>query len=354
MKYRVVHIVSNEKFIKPFIELINNNFNTSDHLFLNISNLNKKKFPLPKQNNIVEFKLNLNSSKNFFILWKEVSRYLKDSDKVIVHGAFTGSFNKYLYFNPSILSKAYWVLWGGDLYQPIISPAETWKQKIHQFFDNKIKERFAGYITFIKGDYELAKKLYGAKGKYYECIMYPSNLYNELTLPDVSKKMLTVLVGNSADPTNNHEETFKKLSMLKDKSFNIICPLSYGDRTHAEKIKQLGKSMFGNRFAALVDFMPFTEYLKILANVDIAIFAHERQQAMGNTITLLGLGKKVYMRNDITPFSLFKSLDINVFNVNVLELELLDQVTVSKNKKNVKRYFSKVNLVKQLQRIFEG
>ena len=45
---------------------------------------------------------------------------------------------------------------------------------------------------------------------------------------------------------------------------------------------------FWRKFKPLVDFMPFDEYLNLLAKVDIAIFNHKRQQAMGNTTILLG------------------------------------------------------------------
>ncbi|WP_019026680.1 TDP-N-acetylfucosamine:lipid II N-acetylfucosaminyltransferase [Colwellia piezophila] len=353
MKYRVVHIVSNEKFIKPFIELVNDKFNASEHLFLNISNANCNKYPLPERDNVIEFRLDLNTYKNFFSLWKEVNHYLKHADKVIVHGAFSGSFNKYLYFNPLILAKAYWVLWGGDLYQPLIRPAKTLKQKISNIFDWKVKGNFAGYITYIPGDYELAKKLYGAKGGYHECLMYPSNLHKEFKLPETPKHRLTFLVGNSADPSNNHEEIFDKLNTLEDQNFDIICPLSYGDEVHAEKIKQLGQTMFESRFTALVDFMEFDEYLKILARVDVGVFAHKRQQAMGNTITLLGLGKTVYMRNDVTPFTLFKELEINVLDIKYLDLNVLDNETINRNKENIQNYFSEQKIIKQLSELFK-
>jgi hypothetical protein len=79
-----------------------------------------------------------------------------------------------------------------------------------------------------------------------------------------------------------------------------------------------------------------------------------KDYAMGNTITLLGLGKTVYMRSNITSFLFFKELDICVRDIDNLGFELLDENLIEKNKKNVKRYFSEVNLVKQLQRIFES
>ncbi|CAH7487603.1 putative TDP-N-acetylfucosamine:lipid II N-acetylfucosaminyltransferase [Vibrio chagasii] len=354
MGNKVVHIVSNEKFIKPFIEIINENFNNSEHLFINISNSNNKRFPLPIQGNVVEFKKNLSLFKNILCLFKECSYYLRDADKIIVHGVLNRNFNKYLYFNPSILAKSYWVMWGGDLYQPLIQPANTLKKRFHQLFERKIKGGFLGYITYIPGDFELAKKLYNAKGKYYECIIYPSNLYSNILTPGSSNKNITFLVGNSADPTNNHKETLEKLSKLEDQSFDIICPLSYGIKEYAEEIKQFGHSRFGKRFTALTDFMPYDEYLNLLAKVDIAVFAHKRQQAMGNTITLLGLGKTVYMRKDVTPFSFFKSINVEVKDFNELSLSLLEKTVIDDNKINIKRYFSKDSLVNQLQRIFEG
>ena len=353
MKYKVVHIVNNEKFISPFINLINENFKDSEHLFLNIGNSDKDKFPLPKLDNVIEFELNLSAPQNLFSLWKQLGPFLKSADKIILHSAFFANFNKYLYFNSSILAKTYWVMWGGDLYQPLISPAKTWKQRIHSFFDNKVKANVAGYITYIPGDYELAKQLYTAKNKYFECIMYPSNIYKELVLPETVKNNKTILLGNSADPTNNHEKLLQKLFELENQNFNIICPLSYGNRIHADKIAKLGHSLFKDRFTALTEFMEFNEYLTVLAKIDIAIFGHERQQAMGNTITLLGLGKKVYMRTNVTQFDFFEKLNIKVFDVDNINLSGIESNVKNENKVIIEKYFSEKNLINQWCRVFK-
>lgn len=47
-----------------------------------------------------------------------------------------------------------------------------------------------------------------------------------------------------------------------------------------------GKELFGEKFIPLTEFMTFEKYLEFLGSIDIAIFAHKRQQAMGNTITI--------------------------------------------------------------------
>lgn len=349
----------NEKFIAPYIEFINENFETKEHLFMVYGN---DTFKVPLANNVVDNTMISTKKINFFAkIKKTIALYyfyfqlfirMKEAKKIIIHGLFDRRLVRLLALFPMYLSKSYWVIWGKDLYKDILNPPKTLKQKWRFYIESKVKKNIAYYVTYLKGDYDLAKKQYSSKSKYCECIMYISNIYSEYDLPEKKTGKITILVGNSSELSNNHNDIFDKLIKLPEQNFNIICPLSYGPKQHADKIILLGKLTFGERFTPLTDFMPFNEYLKILADVDIAIFAHKRQQAMGNIITLLGLGKTVYMRNDITPFSFFKTLGIDVFNVNALELELLDEVTISNNKKNIKQYFSKVNLVKQSQNIF--
>jgi dTDP-N-acetylfucosamine:lipid II N-acetylfucosaminyltransferase len=62
---------------------------------------------------------------------------------------------------------------------------------------------------------------------------------------------------------------------------------------------------------------------------------------MSNTITLLGLGKKVYMRNDVTQFVLFKKLNIEVFEIENLDLEPTNSYLRDQNIEKVKNYFLK-------------
>ncbi|EKO3899249.1 TDP-N-acetylfucosamine:lipid II N-acetylfucosaminyltransferase, partial [Vibrio metschnikovii] len=175
----------------------------------------------------------------------------------------------------------------------------------------------------VDGDYEKAQKWYGATGKLYECIMYKSNIYKGTALTENDFKHVSkvnIQVGNSADPTNNHEQIFNELSKLDviNKVEKIYCPLSYGNLVYAQHIKELGIKMFGEKFYPLMNFMPLHDYEAILDNIDIAIFAHERQQAMGNTINLLGRGKKVYMRDDTSSYALFNKLGVIVFPLNRL------------------------------------
>lgn len=132
----------------------------------------------------------------------------------------------------------------------------------------------------------------------------------------------------------------------------IIVPLSYGSPEYAQIVADFGRNRFGEKFIPLMEFISFEKYIEMLAEIDIAIFNHARQQALGNTITLLGLGKKVFMRTDVVQWSLFEKIGVKIFNVDTLNLELLDAKTKRKNMEVVEKYFSEEKLIKQYEEIF--
>jgi hypothetical protein len=98
--------------------------------------------------------------------------------------------------------------------------------------------------------------------------------------------------------------------------------------------------------------MPFGKYLDFLGTIDIAIFAHRRQQAMGNIISLLGMGKKVYVRKDITPWTLFSEIGVKVFDFSNIDLVTIKNEVRNENVKIIKSYFSKETYISQLKLLF--
>lgn len=108
--------------------------------------------------------------------------------------------------------------------------------------------------------------------------------------------------------------------------------------------------MFGSKFKPLTESMPFDDYHTFLGSIDIAIFNHKRQQAMGNTITLLGLGKTVYLRSDTTQWQFFKDKGITIRDVE--QLNTLESQNLNENISKIKTYFSQGNYLKQLESLF--
>jgi len=332
----IVHIITLDKFIPPFIEFINKYFDSNEHIFILLGE-KKISYGMQEYQNVIWI------DKKYKVL--NLMKYLYKAKKIIIHGLWNEHFLKILYFNPWLLKKSYWIMWGGDFYFP---EKQSWIKK-------QVIKKIGNFITYIRGDYELVKKWYKAKGNYYKCFMYLSNVYKDHKIQlKKNNNIIYIQIGNSADPTNNHFEILERLSKYKDENIKIYAPLSYGDMAYAEKVIKEGKKIFKDKFIPLTDFMQFDKYLEFLSNIDIAIFAHNRQQAMGNIITLLGLGKKVYMRSNITPWQMFEELGVKVFDVENIELSLLDEKTKKKNIEKIKIYFSEENLKKQLEEIFRS
>lgn len=333
----IMHIAPLDKFIPLFIQFVNSNFDNVKHRFFVLKTIKEQEqYQLPK--NINNVYLITGYFKNVFAFF----RHLYQSEKIMIHGLFSRALVLLLFLQPWLLKKCYWVMWGGDFYFP---EKQSWLKK-------QVIKRMGHFITYIKGDYELVQKWYGANGEYHECFMYSSNLYKEYNIKPKEHDTINIQLGNSADPTNNHIEVLQSLVRFKDENIQIFVPLSYGNKDYAEEVIAKGQEIFGNKFMPLTDFMPFEAYLEFLSEIDIAIFAHKRQQAMGNTITLLGLGKKVYMRSDITPWQLFEDIDVRIFDVKNIEIELINEQTKKENQQKIKEYFSTENYLQQLKNLF--
>ncbi len=346
MSKKILHVLYNDKFIVPFIDFINENNLDENHTFLYFGGAPEKDFPIPDEINIDILKIEDSKFKKI----KYFLKYFYTADKIILHSLFNPLLVKFLYLQPWLLKKCYWVLWGGDLYYHILS-RDTRDYKLYEKWRTKVIRNLKGVICYNQAEYNLVKEWYGTKAEFFQSFFYPSNLFEKLDVTVLKTSTIYIQVGNSADPTNHHIEIFKKLKLYKNENIKIIVPLSYGNQENAKKVIKIGKEMFGDKLEPLIDFIPFDEYLIILGKIDIAIFNHNRQQAMGNITTLLGLGKKVYMRNTITPWELFKEINIKIFDVEQVDLSLLDSEIKNHNMEKVKDYFSKKHLVEQWERI---
>jgi hypothetical protein len=349
----ILHVSGLDKFIPPFIYFIEENFDSAKHRFWITGDCSK--YPYQKNENIYQ----VNKGKlNQIIGMLHLILQLHRSDKVMLHGLFNIKIVMLLAAMPWLLKKCYWVMWGGDLYAYQLGKRD-WKWKLKEFFRRPVIKKMGHLVTYIEGDAELARKWYGARGEYHECLMYLSNIVNPQVLQNVEQTEgthsgLTILVGNSANPSNNHIEALEKLLPYKDQDIKIYVPLSYGDQDHAKKVIDQGNDWFGEKFFPMTSFMPFDQYLTFLKSIDIAIFNHKRQQAMGNTITLLGLGKTVYMRKGVSHWCFLTSIGLNIKSISKFSLESLPATELSDNAKMVPSYFSRDRLASQLSNIFRS
>lgn len=327
----ILHVMISSKFLPPFIDFVDAQFGRSNHRYIFLGKENYRDGLTPEHK--VEF---LSTHDGIFATLLDDMR---NADKVIIHGLWSVEIDILLSLNPDIAKKSYWIMWGGDFYFPE-RQTELRKRAIHNV---------GNVITGILGDYELIKEWYGSTATLYSCFAYPSNVVKIRDCPPSSTKR--VLVGNSANPSNNHIEVFEKIKHLED--IEVICPLSYGGEESAKHIIQAGKSIFGNRFIPILEFMPLEDYNNMLASVDLAIFNHNRQQGLGNILTLLGYGKKVYIRDDITSWRFFSQKNIKVFSFNKDKIDFnFSEDVKNKNKYIMKDQFSTDKLIQDWSKIF--
>lgn len=124
-----------------------------------------------------------------------------------------------------------------------------------------------------------------------------------------------VLVGNSSYPASNHLEAFQILSPHRESFDHVIAPLCYGDDRYRTIVVENGVKHFGDQFVPLTRFEERAAYNRRLASCKVAVMNHRRQQAVGNIITLLWFGSKVFLTEESTVRRWLKNQGLHVYSV---------------------------------------
>jgi hypothetical protein len=346
----ILHVCKLDKFIPPFVKLINEEFGEENHQFWlpDVKKLNDH--PLEKADNIFIGKRTITGQLYAYL---RLLVMLHRARKVILHGLFNPRVLMVLTFCPWLLSKCYWVLWGGDyLYRE--HDHRDWKYYLKELFHRFVKKRIKHLITYIPESVEIVKSSYGCRAEWHECLCYTSNVFVDESrhVKPAGKVEKKILVGNSATYTNQHIETFDVISPFIVGDVKVYVPLSYGDETYAQNVIKKGKKVFGDKFYPLLDFIPRSEYQSFLDDIDIVVFNHNRHQAMGTIINILGLGKTLYMNSRVASWPFLKRLGLDIYCIDGFE-DLEVKADAEKNREIIKNYFSIDNLKRQWGDIFE-
>lgn len=348
-----LHIFPNEKFTDPYISFINKNFNPEDHRFLICGGVSEEKIKIIKRDNVTKL------SKDIPSLIVLITHMYK-AKKIFLHGLFDNRIVQLLFLQPWLLKKSNWIVWGGDLYYYKFRP-KNFKTNFNEMLRRFVIKRFGAITTLVKGDYHLAKKWYGVNGDYYHAVyVNPINLEylkKVETIKQDNRSTINIQIGNSADPSNNHIQILDLLKKFKNENINIYAPLSYGNHDYALEVVHYGKQHFGKKFIPLLEFLKPEDYTRYLASIDIAIFNHERQQGLGNIFALLYLGKKIYIRSDISTWDyLQEQLNLNLFDINELNnqdfIEFTNCNNLEDNTEKIKKVFSMDYIKSVWEKIF--
>lgn len=241
----------------------------------------------------------------------------KKEDRVIFHSFF----HPYLYLlSVTFFWKLHlitWVIWGGDLFLyakrterlPI-------KYRIYDVFRKFSIRRFR-YVAVEgdKVDYLLAKSYYNITKDSFIKLLYPLDWSaKQFFSVRENPKPFKVLLGNSADPSNNHIELLTLLSKHESEDIVLYLPLSYGGNLeYVNSVISLGKQLFGEKFVPLVKMMDKKSYIEFLSDIDCVIFGHDRQQGLGNIRLLIMMGKKIFIKSNNSSNDYLKELGIQYY-----------------------------------------
>lgn len=292
-RYRYVHLMFNDKFNKPFVDFLNEHFNPEEHLVVCSRIL---RHPFPKGKNVMK-------------VWtfRGLNLRAPNIKKIICHSLCDSELVDVLYEQKDLLPKAYWIIWGGDLYSAT-----------RDLKNDFVRSHFKGWVTVSNGDEYIAEKIYGRPRDVYN-VRYIDPIALETVrsvgmLSKVEDGFLRVQINNSCDESTL--EMLKVLAKYKNEHIYVRTILSYGEMQFRDEIIDCGRELFGDRFFAVSTYMSPNEYARYMATNDVVIFNQRRQQGLGNGNLAIAFGAKVYIRSEVSSFDHYSRLGIVVCDTN--------------------------------------
>jgi dTDP-N-acetylfucosamine:lipid II N-acetylfucosaminyltransferase len=379
-EFQIIHVFDDDKFIDSAIALFESVFPKKSKYFVIVNN-DKGSLKYVKSNLVTSIKLDSVTDYN------RLSNYIDSYDKKIV---FLHALNYRKQLLVSKLSDSVfkvWFVWGYDLYN-------QWKP-----FERKIYERAT--LDFLNKDLNYKSsilnkiyysffiyKLFKNSKRDYNTIFFKSVQNIDIAVPVIPTEMKyinalnkkikyapftygyleyylgdkfnmsliktnNILVGNSANPTNNHIEIFNKLSMLTLGDRKVIVPLNYGNNgEYLNFVLKKGRQLLGENFYPITKFLSLNEYNDLTLNCGYLIFNHIRQQGVANLIVLGSTGTKIFLNQKSSVYKYYQVLGMNIHTIKQLNNasinELLSEDKVLHNKQVFIKEYSLKNVQEKI------
>lgn len=351
----ILHIFLYDKFSHDYIEKINELFDPEQHIFWNYGALPSAEIRSVQTDNSL---FNLEYKNKLSELY-QLYRLIIKADKVIIHSLFVPK--AYLVLIDILITfnreKFFWNIWGGDLYDAYWERKNSMKLRVKEVFRRYLIRKLK-YVGYIPGDYVFLKEHYKTEADFF-LVSYIYDFYIPYVETDQNDKdSINILLGNSATETSQYEKSIDMLVRYADKPIKVKCILSYPAKNvkYREKIIKYGRERLGEKFEPIVDFMTYEKYTELLSGIDIAIFNHNRQQALGNIASLLYLGKRIFINPENACKSYFEAMGAEVFSTEDLtEQEICKKDNhdmAEKNRKAIDEFFSDRKFYERWNRIF--
>ena len=321
----ILHFLTDEKFSDYVVSQFEGDEMKSDFVLIIDEHTNLKYFHRQDKVCIIS-----PASKDFIQLKERLSSYRA----VVFHGLFWPWQEELLSEMPSSVRVA-WVFWGGEIYgrRDIVNSFLSPKTKrLLSFHNLKRTIRLRGKrnveyeiplscysridycLTDNPLEYEFACA-YTNKRMDYLWYNYYSVEETIGSLMNSSVDGLNILINNSCAIEGNHCDAFNCVRKVPLGEGKVIVPLSYGAPWLRKRLTIIGERKWGKQFLPLTQFIPRDEYNDVLKSCPVIIMNHYRPQAMGNILTALWMGARVYMSNKSMQYRYLKQEGLILFAI---------------------------------------
>ena len=195
-----------------------------------------------------------------------------------------------------------WHIWGADLYEDSRNLKFKLAYPLRRYIQKKIRQ-----VAGTKGDLTTFARLNPQAESHV--VYFPTKMDRTFQPPARKKqRQLTVLLGNSGDHSNRHQEALQKIKRNLGENIRIILPMGYPQHNekYIRQVRTTAAQLFPaingvDRVNVIEENLKFADYLQLLAQCDVGYFLFHRQQGIGTLCLLIQLNIPVVLHRH-NPF----------------------------------------------------